>query len=91
MLRAQQAAYADLRHRAATAVRQLRSDPSYPVLLDRLRGQAFAELGPDARLSEDPEGGLVAEAPGRRLDLTLPALAERAVDDLGGQVAALWT
>ena len=91
VLRAQQAVYTDLRHRAGTAVRQLRADPCYPALLDRLRGQALAELGPDAKLSEASEGGLVAEVPGRRPDLTLAALAERAVDDLGVQVAALWT
>ena len=60
------------------------------ALLDALRARVRAELGPDATVREHPDGGLVAEAPGRRLDLSLPALADDAVDALGGAAAALW-
>ena len=82
----------DLRHRAATAVRQLRADPSYPALLDRLRGQALAELGPDATaVASIRTAASSPRRPGAGWISRCAALAERAVDDLGGQVAALWT
>ena len=47
--------------------------------------------GPDAEISEPPEGGVVAVAAGRRWDFSLPALAGRAVDALGPEVERLWT
>jgi hypothetical protein len=34
---------------------------------------------------------VVAEADGRRADLSLDALVDQALDDLGPEVAALWT
>jgi vacuolar-type H+-ATPase subunit E/Vma4 len=90
VLRAQQEAYAELRRQARVQVRALQDDPSYPALLERLRRQAVAELGADATVRVHPDGGVVAESAGRRLDLSLPALADRAVDDLGAEVTSLW-
>lgn len=75
-----------VRRRASTLV----EDPRYADLLERLRERARAVLGPDADLIESPEGGLVAEAGSRRLDLTLPTLADAALEGAAGQVAGLW-
>jgi len=90
VLAAQRAAYDELRRRARDGARRLRDDPAYPSLLARLRKRAHAELGPDADIHEHPDGGLVAAVAGRRLTLTLTALADRAVDDLGATVEGLW-
>jgi hypothetical protein len=90
VLRAQQEAYARLRIRARAEVRALRADPAYAGLLERLRSRARAELGEDAEIREHPDGGVVAETPGRWLDLSLPALADQAVDALGAEVTRLW-
>ncbi|MFI7643956.1 hypothetical protein [Nonomuraea sp. NPDC049400] len=37
-----------------------------------------------------PDGGVLAEGQGRRVDCTLDALAARAVDALGAEVERLW-
>ena len=55
-----------------------------------LRVIARAELGAAAVVREHPDGGVVAQAPGRRVDLRLATLAERAVDTLGPEVEPLW-
>jgi vacuolar-type H+-ATPase subunit E/Vma4 len=90
VLRAQQDAYAELRRQARVRVRDLQDEPSYPALLDRLRQQAVTQLGLDATVRVHPDGGVVAESAGRRLDLSLPVLADRAVDDIGVEVTTLW-
>ena len=90
VLRAQRAAYDELRRRSRAAAARLRTEPGYPALLDRLTALARAELGAAAVVREHPDGGVVAEAPGRRVDLRLATLAERAVDTLGPEVEALW-
>jgi hypothetical protein len=36
------------------------------------------------------DGGVLAELDGRRLDLSLDALADLAVDDLGAELELLW-
>lgn len=90
VLGAQRHAFDELHRRARAAVHAVREDPRYPDLLDRLRERAARELGPDARIRPFPGGGLVAEAPGRRLDLRLEALADEAFDALGPAVAGLW-
>ncbi|MGZ4544935.1 MAG: hypothetical protein ACXVXT_06045 [Blastococcus sp.] len=90
VLGAQRAAYEDLRRRGHEAARALRTGPGYPALLAHLTARARAELGPTAVVREHPDGGVVAEAPGRRLDATLAALADRALDGLGPDVQGLW-
>lgn len=80
----------ELRRRAREAAAGLTADPRYPELRARLAGQCTALLGPDATVSESPEGGVIAVAGTRRLDLSLPVLAELALEsmpDAGGQ----WT
>jgi vacuolar-type H+-ATPase subunit E/Vma4 len=90
VLHAQAAAYAELRRRSRAAVRALREDPAYPELLAALRARARAQLGAAATVREHPDGGVVAEAPGRRLDAGLDALADAALDGLGAEVQELW-
>ncbi len=79
-LRARREAYDALVAAAATAVRaELADDPDVVAALTR---RAHAELGPGAVVTRTPDGGLAAEADGRRLLLPLLALVERAVGDL---------
>lgn len=126
VLRAQAEAYAELRRRVREGVRDLRTDPCYPRLIERLtelaRALAWAETDaglsgttepPPARppsreqdgtdrpgtdqpstgspvLEEPDGGGVVATAPGLRVDLSADALADRAVELLGAEVMRLW-
>ncbi|GLX49356.1 hypothetical protein Shyhy01_23060 [Streptomyces hygroscopicus subsp. hygroscopicus] len=47
-------------------------------------------LGPGARVTAAAEGGATADSPGRRVDLSADALADRALDRLGARAATLW-
>ncbi|MFF4615558.1 V-type ATP synthase subunit E family protein [Nonomuraea jabiensis] len=89
-LAARREALDELRARSAAAVRTLRDHPCYPRLLDRLSALARAAGGADLVVKEQPDGGVLAEGPGRRVDCTLGALAARAVDALGAEVERLW-
>lgn len=86
----------DIRRRLIDAVHDavldLRDDPRYPELLRGLEARCIAQLGPGASIERDPAdgGGIVATADTRRLDYSLPALAERALDSLADDVAELW-
>jgi vacuolar-type H+-ATPase subunit E/Vma4 len=91
VLEAERQAYEELRARSRATVRTLRQDPGYPALRERLTGLALAAAGPGGHASEHPDGGVVADAPGIRVDCTLDGLAERAIVALGGEVAELWT
>ncbi|WP_329316991.1 hypothetical protein [Streptomyces sp. NBC_01262] len=84
-------AYEELRRHVTDQVLRLRYADGCPALRDRLTEHARRLLGPDARIVEDPGGGVVAHAPGRRADLTLGAFAARALDRAGGEAEALWT
>ncbi|HEY6749358.1 MAG TPA: hypothetical protein VI357_27040 [Mycobacteriales bacterium] len=91
VLAAQREAYEQLRRQARAAVTALRADPGYDRLRARLVGRVEAVLGPGATIVEHPGGGVVGSVPGRRCDLSLPAIADRAVDALGPEVERLWT
>ncbi|WP_427174861.1 hypothetical protein [Arthrobacter sp. 92] len=80
----------ELRRRVREAAVGLRSDARYVALVTRLTEQCRELLGPDAVVSESPEGGVVAEAGSRRLDLSLPVLAEMSLDSVPG-ARELWT
>lgn len=86
-LAAQREVYEELRRRVAAAVARLAEDPA---LRGRLVAAVRARLGPDATVLEAAGGGVVGVAAGRRVDLSLVAVAERAVDALGGEVCELW-
>lgn len=81
-----------LHDRARTAARELVDDPRYPELIGTLQRLARDQLGPAAEIEEDPggRGGIVAVAGSRRVDYTLPALAERALGSLADEEASLW-
>ncbi|MFD5393269.1 hypothetical protein ACFWJW_03290 [Streptomyces sp. NPDC127097] len=83
-------AYEQLRLRATERVRALRDTADYDAVLDRLARCARLLLGPDAEVTEHPDGGVIAHAAGRRVDCTLDALAAHALDRLGSEVETLW-
>ncbi|MES4891585.1 hypothetical protein [Streptomyces sp. NPDC096012] len=67
--------------------RELTEDAS----LRRRCAEAARELlGPQARITAATEGGVTAEVPGRRVDLSADALADRALDRLGARAETLW-
>lgn len=91
-LEAAQAAYRRLHRSALEALQGRRGEAPYAGLLDRLEAAARAQLGPDARIVRDPPaGGVIAEAGGRRVDYSLPALVERAITAVGADVGEAWT
>ena len=79
----------EIHRRVREAAAGLTADPRYPGLRARLTEQCRQLLGPDARVSESPEGGVFAEAGPRRLDLSLPVLAEIVLDAMP-VVRELW-
>jgi vacuolar-type H+-ATPase subunit E/Vma4 len=91
LLAAQRRAYETLRQRCRSAAGDLRQDPGYPRLRERLVRLAREQVGPGAVVGETPDGGVVAEAEGRRVDCSLGVLADRALDALGPQVEEVWT
>ncbi|MGC9669782.1 V-type ATP synthase subunit E family protein [Planosporangium sp. 12N6] len=80
VLRARREAYEVLRSATRAAAARLRDEPEYPELRARLVAAARRALGPDARVQEAEGGGIVAESPGHRLDLSLSGFADRAFD-----------
>lgn len=90
LLASQRQAYETLRRRSRDAVRALRDNPNHLLLRQRLERVARDLAGPGAAVIETADGGVVAEAPGRRVDCSLDALADRAVDALGAEAEGLW-
>ncbi len=88
---AQREAHEELRGRVLAAVGGLRDEPGYDRLLSRLTAMAGRVAGPDATISVQPAGGVVARARDVVVDCTLPKLAILAVNALGDQVRELWT
>jgi len=88
---AQREAHEELRGRVLAAVGGLRDEPGYDRLLSRLTAMAGRVAGPDATITVQPAGGVVARARDVVVDCTLPKLAILAVDALGDQVRELWT
>ncbi len=91
LLAAQRHAYEELGRRATDAVCGLRDEPGYPAQRTRLAARAVDILGADAVVTEDPAGGVVAEAAGRHIDLSLTAFAARALERVEGGVDGLWS
>ncbi|GGT00799.1 hypothetical protein GCM10010254_21180 [Streptomyces chromofuscus] len=79
-----------MRNEAAERVRALRGTDGYTSLRGWLEQRARVLLGPAAEVTEHADGGVVARAPGRRVDLSLTTLADRAVDRVRGEVRSLW-
>jgi vacuolar-type H+-ATPase subunit E/Vma4 len=91
LLAAQCTLYDELRRRCHDAARELREAPDYPDLLRLLTDNAGAALGRDASIHESADGGVVAVAGSRRLDLSLPTLVDEELDRLGEEARQLWT
>ncbi|MFC3890743.1 hypothetical protein ACFOWZ_04605 [Lentzea rhizosphaerae] len=86
-LAVQREIYDDFAHRVAGAVSRAFTDP---LMRARLVASVRAELGPDASVRDGDGGGVLGVAPGRRLDLGVQAVTERAVEALGDEVRELW-
>lgn len=91
VLAAQREAYDTLRSRVVQAVSAIRDDPGYGPWRHRLAEQARRALGSDAAVSEAPEGGVLAEADGRRAAYTLAGLADHMIDAMGPDIEGLWS
>ncbi len=91
-LGARGALYQELRARARAEALDLRSDPRYAALLDRLAEAARAQLGTGAEIEIDPPGagGVLARSGSKSVDYTLLVLVDRALEELGAEVARLW-
>ncbi|HZC41667.1 MAG TPA: V-type ATP synthase subunit E [Streptosporangiaceae bacterium] len=90
VLRAQRDLLETLRSQVAAAVGALRGEPGYDQLLRRLTALARQAAGPDATVTEHPDGGVIATAPGVVADCSLPWLADQAVAAIGPDLARLW-
>ncbi|GAA4507401.1 hypothetical protein GCM10023191_065730 [Actinoallomurus oryzae] len=88
VLAARRETYEELRRRVRFAVAARCAEN--PETADLLRRVAVDRAGPDARIFTAPDGGVIAVAPGHRIDCSVPALAEHAVDLLGVEVERLW-
>ena len=79
----------DAERRIRAAVLELRGQPGYGELRDRLTGLCRAAAGAGAEVAEHPAGGVVARAPGVLVDCSLPRLADLVIGQLGHQIREL--
>jgi len=86
ILAARREAYEQLRAAARAAVSRLAAEPEYPALRARLADAVRQVLGAGADITDVPGGGVRGAVPGRRLDLSLTVLVDRAVDECGGEL-----
>jgi hypothetical protein len=93
VLGAERAAYERLLDQAVADARALRERPEYAGLEGHLADTVHALLGPEAKITRDPDGqgGIEGRDGPRLVDLTLPTLARRCVEHLGGAVTRLWS
>jgi vacuolar-type H+-ATPase subunit E/Vma4 len=87
-LAARREALEGLRRETRRATGLLQDDRPLRERLVALAGEA---CGDGAIVTGHPDGGVVADAPGRHVDCSFGALADRAVDALGAEVEELWT
>ncbi|MGW0080391.1 hypothetical protein [Streptomyces sp. NPDC003393] len=80
--------YADLRGQVRARIREaLTNDAALPA---RLQERARALLGGDALITAADDGGVTAQAAGRRVTLTADTLTGRALTRLGAEAETLW-
>ncbi|MFG2123689.1 hypothetical protein [Streptomyces sp. NPDC048710] len=87
-LAARSEVYAELREAVRAGVRRALAEGAVPQA--RLAEAARAVLGTQARVTAAAAGGVTAEVPGRRVDLSADTLADRALERLGAQAETLW-
>ncbi|MGZ4514759.1 MAG: hypothetical protein ACXVX5_08620 [Mycobacterium sp.] len=90
LLAAQREAYDELHSQVVQAASALRDNPGYGPWRDRMAEHARRVLGADALVSEAPEGGVRAEANGRRVAYTLVGLVDQVIDEMGADIEGLW-
>ncbi|HEY8281869.1 MAG TPA: hypothetical protein VIG28_05255 [Leifsonia sp.] len=81
----------ELAERVRITAMSMTADPRYPKLLEQLTARARDVLGPRVEVTVRPEGGVMATAGTRTLDLTLPALAARQLAAMNTELESLWT
>jgi vacuolar-type H+-ATPase subunit E/Vma4 len=87
VLETKQAFRKELERRALAAAAELRNEPRYGTMLEGLARMARIQLGDEAVLEVDPpEGGVIAHAGARRVDYSLPALVERCLAQMNGDL-----
>lgn len=90
ILRAQRAAYDDLRTEAGAAVRALRDDPDYPAMRARLVSLGRDLLGPSAQVDDAPDGGVLVRVGTRTAVLSLESVLDDVLTEMGPAVQRLW-
>ncbi|MDL2074900.1 hypothetical protein QNN03_00445 [Streptomyces sp. GXMU-J15] len=90
-LAARRECWEELRRQVIRGVEALRTTEGYPRIEAGLTARAHRLLGPRARISPAPGGGVLAEDETRRVDLSLTQCARRALDGAGPEVEELWT
>ena len=92
VLRARRDALQELRERALQRLRSMQGEPAYAELLQRLEAAARAQIGESAEIERNDDlGGIVARSGARRVDYTLPEVLDRVLNDMGEELAGLWT
>ncbi|MFC0530519.1 V-type ATP synthase subunit E family protein [Phytohabitans kaempferiae] len=87
VLGARREAYERLRDAARRAVARMGAEPEFAPIRQRMVAAVRATLGPDAQITDVPDGGVAGAADGRRLDLSLTGFADRAVQAVAGREA----
>jgi vacuolar-type H+-ATPase subunit H len=90
VLASQRSAYEALRDTARAEAASLADSPQWPRLRAVLEQRARAALGADDAVVELVPAGVVVSSGSRRVQVTLPGLAEAAVDALGPGAEQLW-
>lgn len=89
VMRARREGYEQLRAAARQAVAQLPAEPDWPRRRAALAAAVAARLGPGAAVRDAAGGGVVGEAPGRRVDCSLAVLADRATEAVAQQLPTM--
>jgi len=86
VLRARAEVYEELRRGARLAAAGLQHQPDYARLRNRLAQAVWRALGGDADVRDADGGGVIGVAAGRRVDCSLFAFADRAVEELAAEL-----
>jgi len=89
LLSARREVYAAVARDVARQAASRRED--YHAATERLIGDARRRLGADVEILDAPDGGIIARAPGRQIDYSLPTQVGRCLAQLEDEVAELWS
>lgn len=85
LLAARRAVYDELRRRTHEEVRSLREEPAYAGLRSAVENTGIARLGSGAVSRDSGDGGCIVEAPGMRIEASLDALADWALETVSSE------